>query len=664
MGDHDDDPRAAGRRDDARSEPRTAPFATVLAASALALALAAHARADEVTFTPLQTGAEGDLPRDLVVVGDLLFFSAEDGAGGRRLFVSDGTSAGTRGLGPSGAPASLVRHAGALWFSLDDGVVGRELWRSDGTEQGTTRVLDLDPGAASSTPRNLVSVRGVLAFDANDALRGRELWTTDGSVSGTRCVTDPDGVPGSSVAGVLGASRAAVWYATPSGQAASRIGASDLTPEGTPATVGVPGRLPIVLRSVVADGALFAVTFDTVDGRTSPLYRIDADGSEPGYLAQTAMDLVNVAGRLFVARHTPRVLSSQTPLGPTDGVELCTLSASGTSLERILDRGDQTLIANPGALGAVRRTLYFALTTADDGREPWISDGTAEGTRPVADVRAGATGSFPTGFRPLGSGARAVFTADDGVHGREPWITDGTAEGTRLLADLRVGSDTSAPTSLVVAGNALYVVADSGNGARVLAAPLRALDVDRTLRDLDGDGFPDELERFAGSDEADIASTPDDAAAATDAAALELTRVDVRLRFDRAARDRVRIAGKLSFSSEQSLDGARVLVDVGGLFARFDLDARGRATDAAGNRLRVRAPRHRGRNADPGRVRVTLRFARGDHAAALADEGLVPEPAGDTSLGAFLVLADRTHETRAPLRWRVRGAAGSARLAR
>lgn len=67
----------------------------------------------------------------------------------------------------------------------------------------------------------------------------------------------------------------------------------------------------------------------------------------------------------------------------------------------------------------------------------------------MTDIRAGAgssdlwlrtTASYPPERAALALGdGRAVFLADDGVHGREPWITDGTPEGTRLLADLRPG---------------------------------------------------------------------------------------------------------------------------------------------------------------------------------------------------------------------------------
>jgi ELWxxDGT repeat protein len=39
-----------------------------------------------------------------------------------------------------------------------------------------------------------------------------------------------------------------------------------------------------------------------------------------------------------------------------------------------------------------------------------------------------------------------VFAANDGVHGLEPWITDGTPEGTCLLADTAPGPDSFSPT--------------------------------------------------------------------------------------------------------------------------------------------------------------------------------------------------------------------------
>ncbi|HJQ65978.1 MAG TPA: hypothetical protein VJ816_06360, partial [Gemmatimonadales bacterium] len=133
--------------------------------------------------------------------------------------------------------------------------------------------------------------------------------------------------------------------------------------------------------------------------------------------------------------------------------------------------------------------LFFNGDDGIHGGEPWTSDGTAEGTRMIADVGPGALGSYPYTWVALGdavyfvnhavgngrlwktdlaaSGAAPVFAVpsedggpshvgfflrsgdslcgwfDDGIHGFEPWRTDGTAGGSRLLADIAPGGNGS-----------------------------------------------------------------------------------------------------------------------------------------------------------------------------------------------------------------------------
>jgi len=129
----------------------------------------------------------------LTVLGDRLFFAANDGVHGRELWTSDGTAAGTSMLldifpGPlSSLPSGLTVAGGRLWFSADDGVHGVELWQSDGTAAGTRMVQDLASGADSSYPDQLTAAGNLLYFTADDGAFGRELWALPLSPAASGC---------------------------------------------------------------------------------------------------------------------------------------------------------------------------------------------------------------------------------------------------------------------------------------------------------------------------------------------------------------------------------------------------------------------------------------------------------------------------------------------
>jgi ELWxxDGT repeat protein len=70
--------------------------------------------------------------------------------------------------------------------------------------------------------------------------------------------------------------------------------------------------------------------------------------------------------------------------------------------------------------------------------------------------------SAPVVLAAVGS-RRVFFTADDGVHGRELWQSDGSAAGTRMLAELRSGTADPGVTALHVRRDGLLLfAADDG----------------------------------------------------------------------------------------------------------------------------------------------------------------------------------------------------------
>ena len=97
--------------------------------------------------------------------------------------------------------------------------------------------------------------------------------------------------------------------------------------------------------------------------------------------------------------------------------------------------------------------LYFEAYDEEHGVELWASDGTAEGTYLVKDVRPGP--ESPELFEFAFAGGRLYFTANDGVHGFELWTSDGTAEGTSSL-DLCDGECSSFPGLPRAFGDLVY----------------------------------------------------------------------------------------------------------------------------------------------------------------------------------------------------------------
>jgi len=153
-------------------------------------------------------------PANLTVLGEKLYFSANDGVSGNELWVTDGSTEGTTlavdiymGTGNnafSSYPQSsyigdLTEFQDKLYFSAVDGSGGgRELWVSDGTEEGTQLLKDIRPdgerGTAfftyGSNPSNFAEFDDKLYFSANDGVNGNELWVTDGTEEGTQLLKD------------------------------------------------------------------------------------------------------------------------------------------------------------------------------------------------------------------------------------------------------------------------------------------------------------------------------------------------------------------------------------------------------------------------------------------------------------------------------------------
>ena len=68
-----------------------------------------------------------------------------------------------------------------LYFDADDGSSGKELWAHDTSNASTWRVADIRSGTSGSNPGQWMAilVGDTLYFDANDGSTGVELWGPD-----------------------------------------------------------------------------------------------------------------------------------------------------------------------------------------------------------------------------------------------------------------------------------------------------------------------------------------------------------------------------------------------------------------------------------------------------------------------------------------------------
>lgn len=312
----------------------------------------------------------------LAAAGKHMFFIGP----GTTLWVTDGTSGGTRQLGSKSAFVDIqfVTSSSAVPTQLDDPNViyflagassNPSIWRSDGTDAGTYLFATTNPSFVSSA---MAARQGKLYYaDGRFSDTGWEPWISDGTSAGTHLLADL--IPGPDESQPLGFALAG-----------NRVYFSALS-----ATTG--NRGPVVS-----------------DGTTNGTYSLNKGDA-----------VVNTAS------------------------------------------------ANPAFMTPFLNSLLF---TANDGVhqwQPWITDGTANGTRMLALITPASVQSNVNSsgsYVPLGN--LAVFQADDGVHGMEPWVTDGTTGGTQLLRDINPGSATSSPSYVfdsAVINNVLYFTADDGS---------------------------------------------------------------------------------------------------------------------------------------------------------------------------------------------------------
>jgi len=334
-------------------------------------------------------------PAAFTVVGDRLFFRAADPVTGAELWVTDGTTSGTRlvrniSTAPTGGDDDLssvpefLTAVGSILLFAAERADRPGLWRSDGTSDGTFRLAEISPRPMNDADERFAILNGAAIFVAVDDAGTIRLWRSDGSAAGTMPIA------------AMGVE-------------------SDLHRE-RPSMAVWRDRLYFLVND--APGVLTLWASDGTVAGTAPVV-----SGPPG--ARRGAEIVATPDRLFLTMWQ----EGQSILWRSDGTAAGTAAVTGRvrSVQRLMPFGGQVI---------------FGGTDGTTGCGLWQSDGTDDGTTVLA-TSAHSGGGCPLPFRhgegpdpQLASASQAFLGFNEGVTGYEPWTTDGTLQGTRLLIDV------------------------------------------------------------------------------------------------------------------------------------------------------------------------------------------------------------------------------------
>lgn len=118
---------------------------------------------------------------------------------------------------------------------------------------------------------------------------------------------------------------------------------------------------------------------------------------------------------------------------------------------------------NPGSAGSYiiyltplgNKAVFKATNQGYSNNEPWVTDGTAEGTFMLKEIDP-STVSGSSIFNVVSYKNEILFSANDATNGSELWKTDGTTEGTIMVRDISPGNTSSQPGGLTPFKDAIY----------------------------------------------------------------------------------------------------------------------------------------------------------------------------------------------------------------
>lgn len=418
-----------------------------------------------VMIKDIKPGQNSSNPSNLVLVNDILYFTANDGVHGTELWKSDGTESGTlmiKDIRPNNnddynGPSNLLSFNGKLFFTATNDINGIELWESDGTEPGTNMIKDINPNG-DSNPNGLFVFNNGLYFIANDGINGMELWKSDGTEAGTSMLKNINPIFAALNYGnqFLIMNNNFYFFAN-DGIKGFELWKSDGTGSGTILVKDI--RTGNNSSSQVLNGAVLnnIIIFEANDGiNGTELWK--SDGTEAGTsmilnINNTNNSSLNYGNKFIEFNNEVYFIANDNIHG--DEIWKTNGTSNGTILLKDINDGISSISIEKFHVDKVNnKLLFYTNSTNSSDKKLWVSDGTLNGTVELANVKASNISGLKETFISIHN--LTFLTGENELNGIELWSTDGTAAGTSLFEDLNYSNSSNSSKFTTVNSNVFF----------------------------------------------------------------------------------------------------------------------------------------------------------------------------------------------------------------
>lgn len=427
----------------------------------------------QILLRDINTQVSGPGPEYLVTVDDQTFFNLQN-----ELWVTDGKLAGTRlvktillsGTSPESIKVeNLTALDGRLLFLVSGDELIYDIWISDGTPTGTVPLINFSnplfhSGKAVFREWSVFDDRLVFTIEGDNRLY--EVWVTDGTPQGSKQL--PNDVYGLATEVVdLTIAGDKLYFQSWSSEQGSLMWMLSNN-ESTPVRVGPVG---VKLLGPVGN-RLYFWSGGTVDDSDLGLWVTDGSDLGTQFVSQVypGLDILNLS---YIGEQEDNLLFRA--IGQVEPWSLWISDGTKSGTRWLKEIRSRPIIDNDSNLPSwqawsIQLSEDKLLISASDqnelGYEPWVTDGTSDGTKMVADIFPGRWPSYPDNM--LTIDGIAYFAAWGGTYGRELWRTDGTTGGTWMVADISPAGADSSPRWLTETDSGILFSATDGENGRAL----------------------------------------------------------------------------------------------------------------------------------------------------------------------------------------------------